>query len=297
MQPDEKLRSEAGRPLDDIHGQLVTCRVEELHPHPSYVRHQPTVSASQLSALADLGDLAFRDPLVITGDGTILDGYARWELARLQGRSTLVCIEYELTEAEALQFLLQRHRRSNGLNDFMRILLALDLEPWFKEKGRTNQRAGGQNRKGSSNLTEAERLDVRAEIACAAGVSAGSLTKVKQLIKTAHPKLQQALRAGGISIHKAWLWSKLSAEKQLTELHLHESQRGTKKTIRLLLRQHVAKSSPVSANPRSLGDLLRSPFALQSKELDSIAVAEINVPRKYVFLTREALQALKSIKR
>jgi len=63
--------------LDDLHGQQVTCHLDELHPHPSYARHQ------------------------------------------------------------------------------RRILLALELEPWFKEKARSNLRAGGQN-KGSSKLTEAE---------------------------------------------------------------------------------------------------------------------------------------------
>jgi hypothetical protein len=139
LQPDEQLGRENTRQLDDIQGQPVTCRLDELRPHPSYVRHHLTVPASQLSALAQLGNLAFRDPLVITRDRTILDGHARWKLARRQGRLTLPCIEYELTEPEALQWLIQRHRRPNGLNDFIRIYLALELEPLFKEKARANQ--------------------------------------------------------------------------------------------------------------------------------------------------------------
>jgi hypothetical protein len=101
-------------------GQLVTCRLDELRPHPSYARNCLTVPASQLSALAERGDHAFLEPLVITQDHTILDGYARLELARLQGRATLPCIAYELAESEALHWLLQKHRRSNGLNDFSR---------------------------------------------------------------------------------------------------------------------------------------------------------------------------------
>jgi hypothetical protein len=185
--------------LEEIHSQLVTRRLDELHPHPSFVRHHLTVPASKLSALAELGDLAFREPLVITRECTILDGYARWQLAQLQGRSTLPCIEYKLTEAEALHWILQSHRRSNGLNDFIRILLALELEPGFKEKARPNQRVGGQNM-GSSNLTEAGTLDVRCEIAAAAGVSAGNVSKVKQLTAAAHPAIVQVLRSGEISM-------------------------------------------------------------------------------------------------
>lgn len=75
--------------LDDNRGRLVACHPDELRPHPSYIRHNLAVHACQLSAVAELGDLAFREPLVITQDHIILDGSARWESARLQGRSTL----------------------------------------------------------------------------------------------------------------------------------------------------------------------------------------------------------------
>jgi hypothetical protein len=51
--------SESGRPFEDVQGQLVTCRVDELRPHPGYVRHHITIPASQLSPLAGLGDLCF----------------------------------------------------------------------------------------------------------------------------------------------------------------------------------------------------------------------------------------------
>jgi hypothetical protein len=78
-------------------------RVDDLHPHPAYVRHHLGVSASKLSALVEGGDLAFREPLVVTNAGTIIDGHARWELARRQGRETLLCIEHVLNEEEALQ--------------------------------------------------------------------------------------------------------------------------------------------------------------------------------------------------
>ena len=70
-------------------GQLVTCRLDDLRPHPSYVRHHLAVPASQLSALAEQGDRAFLEPLMITQDRTILDGYGRLELARRRGRAAL----------------------------------------------------------------------------------------------------------------------------------------------------------------------------------------------------------------
>lgn len=197
---------------------------------------------------------------------------------------------YELTDAEALQWLIQKHRRSNGLNDFSRILLALELEPWFRENARSNQRAGGRS-KGSSKLTEAERLDVRSEVAGAAGVSVGNVSKVKQLTLTAHSDLLQALRSGEISIHRAWGWSKAYPEQQREALRFFQSERGVKRTIRLLLSQHRRKSPPAIPD---LSNLITQLSALDTSKFGPVSVAVIKAPGRTVFLTEELFQALES---
>jgi len=271
-------------------GRLVTCHVDEVRPHPSYIRHNLAVHACQLSAVAELGDLAFREPLVITQDHIILDGFARWTLARLQCRSTLACIEHEMSEAEALQNILQRHRRPSGLNDFIRICLALELEPFFKSKGRAKQQAGGQN-KGSSILTKAERLDVRKEIARIAGVSVGNVTKVKQLTTTAHSDIIKALREKELSIHRAWLWRELSTEEQGEKLWLNQSKRGIGKTIRHLLSPYQRKNSHTALN---VSDLIKLVSALRSGTLGSVSLVSINVPGKIVLVTEELLRTLEA---
>jgi hypothetical protein len=191
----QQPRNETGRHLSDINERIAIRRVDELRAHPSYLRNGLAVSAAQLSALERLGDLAFQDPVPITRDGLIIDGYARVERARILGRTTILCIEYDRTEKEALRDLLRRHLGSNRLNAFCRILLARELEPWFKEKALANQHAGGEN-KGSSKLTEAERVDVTAKIAEAADVSVGNISKVKQLLRSAIPELLGALHLG-----------------------------------------------------------------------------------------------------
>jgi hypothetical protein len=171
----------------------VTRTLDELRPHPSYVQHRLSVSVSQLSALAALGCLAFREPIVVTENGLIVDGYARRELARLRDDQTILCRQYDMTEEEALRWLIQSHRPSRGLNSYRRVLLALDLESCLQERARANQQAGGHS-KGSSHLTEARRMDVRSEIASIAGVSTGNVTKAKQLRETAHPRVELAVR-------------------------------------------------------------------------------------------------------
>jgi hypothetical protein len=178
-----------------VDGRLVTRRTGQLRPHPSYARHRLSPSVTQLSSLAEFSNIALAEAVVITHEGLIVDGYARWELARLQGRGTIACIEYALTEEQALHLLLQRHRRSAGLNAYCRILLALDLERSLREQARSNQRTGGLS-KGSSNLTEAYRLDVRHEIARVAGVSAGNVTKVKKIRQYCQRRCKNPQSAG-----------------------------------------------------------------------------------------------------
>jgi hypothetical protein len=269
----------------------VSCyRVEELHPHPAYVRHQLMVPAHKLSALSDHGDLAFGEPLTITKDGTIIDGYARWELARHQGRLTLPCLEYVLSEEEALQWILRTHQRSSGLNAFNRVMLALDLEPSFQERARSNQRAGGQY-KGSSNLTEAEKLDVRSEIAATAGVSVGNVSKVKQLKVAARSELVEALRSGEISIHRAWLWSQAKRENQGEALWQHRAERGIRRTIREHISRHRSRTF---STPPDLAELGIRLSALRQDQVSSVKVTILKSSGKAIYLTEEMALALNS---
>ena len=223
---------------------------------------------------------------MITADGVII--YSRYELARLQARKTLHCIEYEITEQEALHWILQMHRRSNGFNDFTRILLALELEPWLREKALLNQRAGGQN-KGLSKLTEA--CSVRSKVAQAAGVCEGNITMVKQLMARAHPDLFEALRSGEIRIHRAWKWSKQSTAKQIQALRFYRSKKGVHKAIRRLISSLKPRSRQIVFD---LGRLMQLVSGLGPDEASSLGVWVVQAPGKMVYVTEELVQALGS---
>ncbi len=273
-------------------GQLVTHRVEELQPHPSFGRHHLNVPLAALSVVASQADLAMREPIAITQANVILKGYAQWELAKLQGRETMPCIEFTLSEEEALYWLLQSHRRSHILSDFARIVLALDLEPLLQEKARSNQSIGGQN-KGSSTLAKAARMDVRSQIANAAAVSGGNVTKVKQLLPLAHPDVREALQLGELSIHRAWQWRGLSLEQQAQRLFQHQSAKGVRKTIRHLLSQHL----PDEDRPElALPELLRILQGVDGESLRTIQVAVVDTPGYGIMVSKELFRAIDSQK-
>jgi hypothetical protein len=276
------------------------CHVDELLPHPSYVKHRLSVSASQWFAVAAPGACTLQVPIVITRNRWIIDGYARLEFARRQGRTLIFCIEYDLTDEEGLRWLIQSHSQSCGFSDYSRILLALDLEPLLQEKARANQQAGGRN-KGLSNLTEAKGFDVRSEIAALASVSTGNVTKVKQLSKTAHPIVEQALRAGEISIHKAWQLSKEPPQTQIENLRRRRLERGISRKARTLVAEHKAAANPPSVHPLSLDMpevliLVKSLSTMsidESSEFGTVDMATLDVPGKGIYLTKELVQAFR----
>jgi hypothetical protein len=275
----------------DLPCQLVVRSLDELHAHPSYVRHQLSVSVPQLSALIELGGLAFQQPIVVSRAGIVVDGYARWELARRQGRQAILCLEYDLTEEEALHRLIQSHLPIRGMNSFCRTLLAQDLAPSLRQVARTNQQLGGQS-KSSSHLAEAQKVDVRSKIAAAARVSSGNVGKAEEVSRSAPPRIQQALRSGEIRVHKAWQWRRLSHQQQLDRLEEYRSQKGTNQASRRLIQKHVARLAPTQLIPPSLGELLKTLLPAQTVVLDSIVVSEVDALGRIAYFTKDALRAL-----
>jgi hypothetical protein len=153
-----------------------------------------------------------------------------------------------------------------------------------------NQSAGGQH-KASSNLTEAERVDVRSEVAAAAGVSLGNVTKVKQVLASACTELQDALRNGEISIHRAWLWREMSRENQRRALMQYRGDKGVRKAVRTLISKHRPKTR-ASAENLGLAALIGRLSRIENPHLGLIAVAALDVPGKGVFVTEELLRLL-----
>lgn len=279
-----------------VKSQLVACSVRELRPHPSYARHNLSVQAYKLAALADLGDLAFEYPLIITRDRFLIDGYGRWELAKQKCRQTLQCLEYEVTEQHALKWLIQTHRPSQGLSDFIRIELALDLEPYFQDQALLNQQAGGRS-KGLSKLTEAARIDSRREVARVAGVSPGNVRKVKHILAKGCPSLLEAARTEEVSINLADKWSHESRVIQQEQLRRLRIERGIRKKARQLVVAHLAKSPVPEADEPvvRVSDLVRLVNQLspeQSDELGSIEISLLSGPGRAIFMTEELVQAL-----
>ena len=249
MQADQRLLAgvtvaNPPSPSDDARSAVFSQSrlVSELRPHPALAKHARGYETHQLSILSQRGESVYSEPITITHENLIVEGYAVWQLANLQKRQTLLCVVRELDQEEALLYLLNSNRGSKGIRDFSRILMALELEPWFRDRAKGNQRIGGRD-KGSTQLAEAERLDVRIEVARAAGVSAGNVSKVKHILQCAIPEVRDALLSGEIRINRGACWSKCASSVQASQLSAFRNEHGIRLKIAVLLRRHV-KSRP-----------------------------------------------------
>lgn len=274
MHSGEQLRSETRRELDAIPCQLqpfnlipmnrsegrpVVRSPEQLRLHRAMDElGLPVIDYLNNAAL--LKDQSMPDPILITTSGTILAGFGRWRSALFDGQLEIHCIEYSLRDDQALQFILRQHQPQRGWNAFIRIRLALKLEPHFQHRALDNMRAGGKY-KGSANLPEAKHIDVRQEIARAAGAGVRNVSNVKTILHTAHPRLVEALAHGTLSIHRAILWCGRPKEQQL-EQFTHSIWERTRNKV---IRQAIArpKADNTSPDPITLLDALRRQEARQ----------------------------------
>ncbi len=266
---------------------LVSRPVATLRPHPTYLELCGPLMAPRVRRVAQQSAAVWREPLLITPDGTILDGHARWQVAKDQGWRSLPCLERDLTEADALRVVIERHGISNGLNAFCRIVLALRLESSFRARTR-RQPAAGHSRL-SSKLTNAERTDVRQQIAREARVSTGNVTKVKQLLGTVIPEIRDGLLQGAVSIHKAWQWRTLSPKQQRAALRVHQHHGALTQTIRQLIGAHLESGLP--GRPTDVANTVLGGLVTCSPTDLTVVIAD--VPGRAVVVTRALYDELR----
>jgi hypothetical protein len=135
--------------------------------------------------------------------------------------------------------------------------LALTLESNLQQRAVDNMRAGGKY-KGWANLPDAQHIDVRQEIARAAGVGARNVSNVRTILLTAHLRLIEALRDNTLTINRAIQFCKLPRAEQLEQFIRYSEERATNKVIR----RSIPKPKEEKASP----DVVALLDALQHQE-------------------------------
>jgi hypothetical protein len=268
-----------------LEGRPGLCSPSQLRLHPALNTLGWTGEIDELNDAALLKNQSVSEPILITTNGTVLAGFGRWRLAVLEGAREIECIEYPLSEHEALQFILAHHQTRRGWNRFVLICLALTLEPYFQKKALDNMRAGGRY-KGSANLPEAQRIDVREQVAMAAGVGSRNISNVKIIMKTAHPRLIEALKNGTLTIHGAMLLCKSPRAEQLERFIRQSEERAINKIIRRSIKR-LQKGQPVPDVVSVLTTLRQQ----EERQPGSVEVQVGDIPRTVIQIGQDVLTA------
>lgn len=139
-----------------------------------------------------------RDPLILWND-ILIDGHHRYRICNENNiRYKTASMQFANRE-EVKEWIIKNQWGRRNLTPYQRAALALKLESTLKEKAKQNQSAGG---KGLSTLTT---VDVRKEIAKVAGLSTGTISKVKRIEESATEDQRNALRAGNKTINKVFV--------------------------------------------------------------------------------------------
>ena len=240
--------------MNRLKGYPVVRFREQLRLHPALEELGWTGVIDEFNDAASRQDRGLPEPILITASGILLAGFGQYRLAVFEGQRDINCIEYPVSDDDSLQFMLAYDQRGRKWNAFTRIRLALKLESYFQKKALDNMRAGGKH-KGWASLPEAQHVDVRREIACAAGVGGRNVSNVKMILQTAHSSVIDALGQGTLSIHRALQWCGLSKRQQLEQFTRYIWERKRNKVIRQTLTW--PKAGKTSPDPITLLDALR----------------------------------------
>jgi len=172
-----------------------------------------------------------RDAIAVW-NGVIVDGHNRYQICDLHNIPFQTVEKQFADRDEAKKWIILNQLGRRNLSDFDRGRLALRLEENFRTKARENQEAT-QYKAAAGNNTEAVDLSVapkmaepkapintREEVAKIAGLSHGTIDKIKAIKEKATVELKEAVSEGIVSINTAAAIAELKPEEQNEILQL-----------------------------------------------------------------------------
>jgi hypothetical protein len=151
-------------------------------------------------------------------------------------------------------------------------------------------RTGGKL-KGLANLPEAQHINVRKEIARAAGVGGRNVSNVRTIIQRAHPTLIEALKEGTLSINRAIQLCNFPKTQQLEQFIRYSEERATN----MVIRRSVARPKEEKIRP-DVATVLDALQHQEARQPGSVAVRVGRHKRTVVLIGQDLFGELHSQK-
>ena len=193
-------------------------------------------------------------PLIVW-NGVIVDGHNRYAICRKHEIPFAIQEKDFSSRDDAMLWMLRNQLGRRNLNSYQRVGLALKFEPLVKNAAEQRMMAGKAANPVPTLAQGQTKGRTRDHLSEAAGVSHGTFAKAKKLVQSADEETKRELRAGKVTVNRAY-----------TEL-LEKEHEGETKICERCKQEKPLSAFSIPSNRRSFSSVCRD----CEKEISAVA--------------------------
>ena len=193
--------------------------------------------------------------LLIVCNGVIVDGHNRYAICRKHEIPFAIQEKNFSSRDDAMLWMLRNQLGRRNLNNYQRVELVLKFEPLVKNAAEQRMMAGKAANPVPTLAQGQTKGRTRDHLSEAAGVSHGTFAKAKKLVQSADEETKRELRAGKVTVNRAY-----------TEL-LEKEHEGETKICERCKQEKPLSAFSIPSNRRSFSSVCRD----CEKEISAVA--------------------------
>ena len=230
-------------------------KVYDLTVDPEFRDLIPPLNEEELKLLEEsLVADGCESPLIVW-NGVIVDGHNRYAICRKHEIPFAIQEKNFSSRDDAMLWMLRNQLGRRNLNNYQRVELVLKFEPLVKNAAEQRMLAGKAANPVPTLAQGQTKGRTRDHLSEAAGVSHGTFAKAKKLVQSADEETKRELRAGKVTVNRAY-----------TEL-LEKEHEGETKICERCKQEKPLSAFSIPSNRRSFSSVCRD----CEKEISAVA--------------------------
>ena len=230
-------------------------KLYDLTVDPEFRDLIPPLNEEELKLLeASLVADGCESPLIVW-NGVIVDGHNRYAICRKHEIPFAIQEKNFSSRDDAMLWMLRNQLGRRNLNNYQRVELVLKFEPLVKNAAEQRMMAGKAANPVPTLAQGQTKGRTRDHLSEAAGVSHGTFAKAKKLVQSADEETKRELRAGKVTVNRAY-----------TEL-LEKEHEGETKICERCKQEKPLSAFSIPSNRRSFSSVCRD----CEKEISAVA--------------------------
>ena len=230
-------------------------KVYDLIIDPEFRDLIPPLNEEELKLLeASIVADGCESPLIVW-NGVIVDGHNRYAICRKHEIPFAIQEKDFSSRDDAMLWMLRNQLGRRNLNSYQRVELVLKFEPLVKNAAEQRMMAGKAANPVPTLAQGQTKGRTRDHLSEAAGVSHGTFAKAKKLVQSADEETKRELRAGKVTVNRAY-----------TEL-LEKEHEGETKICERCKQEKPLSAFSIPSNRRSFSSVCRD----CEKEISAVA--------------------------